>query len=55
MSTFSGRLGGEVETYAVPARSVLGLDGLDVADPVAVPSPESAGVVDANGVNAGYC
>jgi hypothetical protein len=39
-------------TYPEPALTVLGLDGIDVAEPVAVPSPESSGVVHTDGVNA---
>ena len=42
----------ERRTYPEPALTVLGLDGIDVAEPVAVPSPESSGVVHTNGVNA---
>lgn len=38
--------------YPEPALTVLGLDGVDVAKPVAVPPPESSGVVHTNGVNA---
>lgn len=37
---------------AEPALAVLGLDGLGVAQPVAVPAPEGARVVDADGVDA---
>ena len=40
------------EAYPEPALTVLGLDGIDVAEPVAVPSPESSGVVHTDGVNA---
>lgn len=39
------------ETHSIPARAVLGLDLVLVADPVSVPSPESSRVVDANGVD----
>lgn len=42
---------GEGYTHPVPSGTVLGLDCLDVADPVAVPSPEGAGVVDADSVD----
>lgn len=35
-----------------PAGAVLGLDDVEVAEPVAVPAPESGGVVDADGVDA---
>ena len=38
-------------TYPEPALTVLGLDGVEVAEPVAVPSPEGSGVVDTDGVN----
>jgi hypothetical protein len=41
-----------VDTYPEPALAVLGVDGVRVAEPVAVPSPESGGVVDSDGVNA---
>lgn len=37
---------------AVPALAELGVDGLAVAQPVAVPPPEGARVVDADGVDA---
>lgn len=37
---------------AVPALAELGVDGLGVAQPVAVPPPEGARVVDADGVDA---
>jgi len=40
------------ETYPEPALTVLGLDGIDIAEPVTVPSPESSGVVHTDGVNA---
>lgn len=36
-----------------PAGAVLGLDDVEVAEPVAVPAPEGGGVVDADGVDAG--
>ena len=49
------RPGEEELPNAVPALSVLLLDGVGVAEPVAVPAPESARVVDANGVDAGEC
>jgi hypothetical protein len=39
------------ETYPEPAIAVLGLDNVEVAEPVAVPSPESGGVVHADGVD----
>jgi hypothetical protein len=39
------------ETYSEPAITVLGLDNVEVAEPVTVPSPESSGVVHANGVD----
>lgn len=42
----------KLETYPEPALAVLGLDGVDVAEPVAVPSPESGGVVNTDGVDA---
>lgn len=45
---------GEGYTHSVPSGTVLGLDGLDVADPVAVPSPEGARVVDADGVDTNH-
>jgi hypothetical protein len=35
-----------------PAIAVLGLHGIEVAKPVAVPTPEGRGVVDADGVDA---
>jgi hypothetical protein len=37
---------------AEPALAVLGVDQVGVAEPVAVPAPERAGVVDADGVDA---
>jgi hypothetical protein len=40
-----------IETYSEPAIAVLGLDNVEVAEPVAVPSPESSGVMHANSVN----
>jgi hypothetical protein len=40
-----------IETYSEPAIAVLGLDNIEVAEPVAVPSPESSGVVHANSIN----
>jgi hypothetical protein len=40
-----------IETYSEPAIAVLGLDNVEVAEPVAVPSPESSGVVHANSIN----
>lgn len=40
---------------AVPALAVLGVDDLAVAQPVAVPPPEGARVVDADGVDAAGC
>lgn len=52
-------LGGEsilgemgIRTYSEPALAVLGLDGVGVAEPVAVPSPQGGGVVHADGVDA---
>ena len=42
-----------VETHSEPALAILGLDFLAVADPVTIPPPNSGGVVNADGVNAG--
>ncbi len=36
----------------VPARAVLGLDGLGIAEPVAIPAPDGARVMDAYRINA---
>lgn len=47
------RPGQEELPDAVPALAVLGVDRLGVAEPVTVPAPESARVVDANSVDAG--
>lgn len=47
-----GRPGQEQLPDAVPALAVLGLDGVAVAEPVAVPAPKRTGVVDTDGVDA---
>jgi hypothetical protein len=41
-----------VNAYPEPALAVLGVDGLGVSEPVAVPSPESSGVVYSDSVDA---
>ena len=41
-----------MNAYPEPALAVLGVDGLGVSEPVAVPSPESSGVVDSDSVDA---
>lgn len=42
-------------TYSEPALAILGLDSVEVAEPVAVPSPEGGGVVNADSVDAVEC
>lgn len=49
----NGRPGEEELPDAVPALAKLGRDGVGVAEPVAVPPPQGARVVDADGVDAG--
>lgn len=38
-------------TYPEPTLTVFGLNGVEVAEPVAVPSPEGSGVVHTDSVN----
>lgn len=40
------------KTYPEPSGAVLGLDLVDIAEPVAVPAPKGGRVVHADGVNA---
>jgi hypothetical protein len=41
-----------VDAYPEPALTVLGVDGVRVSEPVAVPSPEGGGVVHSDSVDA---
>jgi hypothetical protein len=41
------------KTHSVPSGTILGLDRFHISNPVTVPSPEGAGVVNTDSINAG--
>lgn len=39
------------ETHSEPSLAIFGLDCIEIAEPVAVPSPKCSGIMDPDGVN----